>query len=25
VESIQVRIYEGGSTQPRTTHLVTLG
>jgi len=25
VESVQVRIYEGGSTQPRTTHLVTLG
>jgi hypothetical protein len=25
VESVQVRIYEGGSMQPRTTHLVTLG
>jgi hypothetical protein len=25
VESVQVRVYEGGSTQPRATHLVTLG
>jgi hypothetical protein len=25
VESVQVRVYEGGSTQPRTTHLVTPG
>jgi hypothetical protein len=25
VESVQVRVYEGGSIQPRTTHLVTLG
>jgi hypothetical protein len=25
VESVQVRVYEGTSTQPRATHLVTLG
>ncbi len=25
VESVQVRVYEVGSTQPRATHLVTLG
>jgi hypothetical protein len=25
VESVQVRVYEGASTQPRTTHLVTVG
>jgi hypothetical protein len=25
VESVQVRVYEGSSTQPRTTHSVTLG
>jgi len=25
VESVQVRVYEGASTQPRATHLVTLG
>jgi hypothetical protein len=25
VESVQVRVYEGGSTQPRTTQLVTVG
>jgi hypothetical protein len=25
VESVQVRVYEGSSTQPRATHLVTLG
>jgi hypothetical protein len=25
VESVQVRVYEGGATQPRATHSVTLG
>ena len=25
VESVQVRVYEGNSTEPRTTHMVTVG